>query len=100
MSACVSRRISSARAAHFTAAAAAGKRVAAGSGAPHRRQIGKRPDRRHGDPLRLIRDGRINPSFVGAHRVPLDKGPEMYKVFRDKQHGGVTVMPQPNGAYR
>ena len=50
------------------------------------------------DLLHRILDGQIDPSFVITHRVPLDKGPEMYKTFRDKQDGCIKVMLQPNGA--
>ena len=50
------------------------------------------------DLLRRIEEGQIDPSFVITHRVPLDKGPEMYKTFRDKQDGCIKVMLQPNGA--
>ena len=50
------------------------------------------------DLLRRILEGQIDPSFVITHRVPLAKGPEMYKTFRDKQDGCVKVMLQPNGA--
>src|ERR1700761_4002248 len=35
--------------------------------------------------LKLIEDGRIDPSFVVTHKVPLAKGPEMYRTFRDKR---------------
>ena len=50
------------------------------------------------DLLRRVLEGQIDPSFVITHRVPLDKGPEMYKTFRDKQDGCIKVMLQPNGA--
>ena len=48
------------------------------------------------DLLRRIVDGQIDPSFVITHRVPLDKGPEMYKTFRDKQDGCIKVVLKPN----
>jgi threonine dehydrogenase-like Zn-dependent dehydrogenase len=35
--------------------------------------------------LRLIEDGRINPSFVITDRAALKDGPELYKKFRNKQ---------------
>ena len=38
---------------------------------------------------------RIDPSFVITHRVKLDKGPEMYKTFRDKQDGCIKVVLKP-----
>jgi threonine dehydrogenase-like Zn-dependent dehydrogenase len=45
--------------------------------------------------LKLIEDGRIDPSFVITHKVPLEKGPEMYKTFRDKRDGCIKVMMTP-----
>jgi len=45
--------------------------------------------------LKLIEDGRIDPSFVITHRAPLAKGPELYKTFRDKQDGCVKVVLKP-----
>jgi threonine dehydrogenase-like Zn-dependent dehydrogenase len=45
--------------------------------------------------LKLIEDGRIDPSFVITHKVALEKGPEMYKTFRDKQDGCIKVMIVP-----
>ena len=47
------------------------------------------------DLLRLIEDGKIDPSFVITHTVPLEKGPEMYKTFRDKQDGCIKVVLKP-----
>jgi len=45
--------------------------------------------------LGMIEDGKFDPSFVITHRVPLDKGPEMYKTFRDKQDGCIKVVLKP-----
>ena len=45
--------------------------------------------------LELIEGGKINPSFVITHRVPLSKGPEMYRVFRDKQDECIKVVLKP-----
>jgi threonine dehydrogenase-like Zn-dependent dehydrogenase len=45
--------------------------------------------------LKLIEDGRIDPSFVITHKVGLEQGPEMYKTFRDKQDGCIKVMMTP-----
>lgn len=52
------------------------------------------------DLLRRIEDGQIDPSFVITHKVSLEQGPEMYRVFRDKEDGCVKVFIQPgkNGA--
>jgi threonine dehydrogenase-like Zn-dependent dehydrogenase len=47
------------------------------------------------DLLRRIAEGQIDPSFVITHRVPLQQGPEMYKVFRDKQDGCIKVVLTP-----
>lgn len=45
--------------------------------------------------LELIHGGKIDPSFVVSHRVPIDKAPEMYKVFRDKQDNCTKVVLDP-----
>ncbi len=47
------------------------------------------------DLLQRIEDGQIDPSFVITHTVTLDEGPEMYKVFRDKQDSCVKVVLKP-----
>ena len=47
------------------------------------------------DLLERIEDGQIDPSFVITHKVPLSEGPEMYRLFRDKQDSCVKVMLQP-----
>jgi threonine dehydrogenase-like Zn-dependent dehydrogenase len=47
------------------------------------------------DLLRRIQEGQIDPSFVITHTVGLDDGPEMYKVFRDKQDSCVKVVLKP-----
>jgi threonine dehydrogenase-like Zn-dependent dehydrogenase len=47
------------------------------------------------DLLRRIEEGQIDPSFVITHTVSLDEGPEMYKVFRDKQESCVKVVLKP-----
>ncbi|QCO04911.1 zinc-dependent alcohol dehydrogenase [Azospirillum argentinense] len=47
------------------------------------------------DLLRRIEEGQIDPSFVITHTVSLDEGPEMYKVFRDKQDSCVKVVLKP-----
>jgi len=45
--------------------------------------------------LRRIEEGQIDPSFVITHTVGLDAGPEMYKVFRDKQDSCIKVVLKP-----
>jgi threonine dehydrogenase-like Zn-dependent dehydrogenase len=47
------------------------------------------------DLLRRIEEGQIDPSFVITHTVSLDEGPEMYKVFRDKQDSCIKVVLKP-----
>jgi threonine dehydrogenase-like Zn-dependent dehydrogenase len=47
------------------------------------------------DLLRRIEEGQIDPSFVITHTVSLDAGPEMYKVFRDKQDSCIKVVLKP-----
>jgi threonine dehydrogenase-like Zn-dependent dehydrogenase len=47
------------------------------------------------DLLRRIEQGHIDPSFVITHTVGLDAGPEMYKVFRDKQDSCIKVVLKP-----
>jgi len=47
------------------------------------------------DLLRRIEEEQIDPSFVITHEVPLDKGPEMYRAFRDKQDSCIKVVLKP-----
>lgn len=47
------------------------------------------------DLLRRIQDGQIDPSFVITHTARLEDGPEMYKVFRDKQDSCIKVVLKP-----
>jgi threonine dehydrogenase-like Zn-dependent dehydrogenase len=50
------------------------------------------------DPLLgMIAEGIIDPSFVITHTVGLEKGPEMYRTFRDKEDGCIKVVLKPNG---
>ncbi|MEK6421555.1 MAG: zinc-dependent alcohol dehydrogenase [Burkholderia gladioli] len=42
--------------------------------------------------LARIEQGQIDPSFVITHSVPLERGPEMYKTFRDKRDGCIKVV--------
>lgn len=45
--------------------------------------------------LSLIEDGKIDPSFVITHRVPLSKAPQMYETFVEKQDGCIKVVLDP-----
>ncbi|MEE1613347.1 zinc-dependent alcohol dehydrogenase [Microvirga sp. CF3016] len=47
------------------------------------------------DLLHRIEKGQIDPSFVITHTVSLDEGPDMYKIFRDKQDGCIKVVLKP-----
>jgi threonine dehydrogenase-like Zn-dependent dehydrogenase len=47
------------------------------------------------DLLRRIEEGEIDPSFVVTHTVALRDGPEMYRVFRDKQDSCIKVVLKP-----
>ncbi len=47
------------------------------------------------DLLRRIEEGQIDPSFVITHVVDLGDGPEMYKVFRNKQDDCIKVVLKP-----
>jgi len=42
-----------------------------------------------------IRGGRIDPSFVVTHRLPLSQAPHGYKIFREKQDGCIKVVLDP-----
>ncbi|WP_050030988.1 zinc-dependent alcohol dehydrogenase [Verrucomicrobium sp. BvORR034] len=45
--------------------------------------------------LSRIENGEIDPSFVITHRLPLEKAPDAYKMFRDKQDGCMKVVLSP-----
>ena len=45
--------------------------------------------------LERIENGDIDPSFVITHTAPLEKGPELYKTFRDKKDGCIKVVLKP-----
>ncbi len=45
--------------------------------------------------MRRIEEEQIDPSFVITHEVALVEGPEMYRIFRDKQDGCVKVVMRP-----
>lgn len=47
------------------------------------------------DLMRRIEQGQIDPSFVITHTASLEEGPEMYRVFRDKQDSCVKVVLKP-----
>ena len=45
--------------------------------------------------LAHIRNGDIDPSFVVTHVEPLEKGPQMYRTFREKKDGCIKVVLKP-----
>jgi threonine dehydrogenase-like Zn-dependent dehydrogenase len=47
------------------------------------------------DLLRRIQEGEIDTTFLITHVEPLERGPEMYKTFRDKKDGCVKVLLKP-----
>jgi threonine dehydrogenase-like Zn-dependent dehydrogenase len=45
--------------------------------------------------LQKIESGEIDPSFIITHKVPLEKAPEAYVAFRDKQDACIKVVLKP-----
>ncbi len=45
--------------------------------------------------LSLIEEGKIDPSFIVTHEVPLEEGPGMYRTFRNKQDGCIKTVLKP-----
>jgi threonine dehydrogenase-like Zn-dependent dehydrogenase len=45
--------------------------------------------------LDYIRQGRIDPSFVVTHRLPLEEAPYAYEIFREKRDGCIKVVLDP-----
>ena len=59
-------------------------------------KMGQTHVQKYGKPLlKMIEDGKIDPSFVITHTAPLIDAPEMYKTFRDKQDGCIKVVLKP-----
>ena len=48
------------------------------------------------DLLRRIESKQIDPSFVVTHTASLERGPEMYRTFRDKSDGCIKVVLKPD----
>ncbi|MEX2581815.1 MAG: zinc-dependent alcohol dehydrogenase [Gemmatimonadota bacterium] len=51
--------------------------------------------RYHEELLRKIESGEIDPAFVITHTVDIEKGPEMYRTFREKEDGCIKVVLKP-----
>jgi threonine dehydrogenase-like Zn-dependent dehydrogenase len=45
--------------------------------------------------LDFIRQGKIDPSFVVTHRMPLSDAPYGYEIFRKKQDGCIKIVLDP-----
>jgi threonine dehydrogenase-like Zn-dependent dehydrogenase len=45
--------------------------------------------------LQLIEEGKIDPSFIVTHTMPLEDGPGMYRTFRNKQDGCIKTVLKP-----
>jgi threonine dehydrogenase-like Zn-dependent dehydrogenase len=59
-------------------------------------ETGQTHVQRYLDPLlERIEAGDVDPSFVVTHRAALEKGPEMYETFDEKDDGCVKVVLEP-----
>ncbi|HEX8360991.1 MAG TPA: zinc-dependent alcohol dehydrogenase [Longimicrobium sp.] len=59
-------------------------------------KMGQTHTQRYLDPLlKRIEGGEIDPSFVITHEVPIERGPEMYRTFREKEDGCIKVVLKP-----
>ena len=45
-----------------------------------------------------IENGRIDPTFLITHRLPLEEAPEAYKIFKEKRDNCVKVVLKPHTA--
>jgi threonine dehydrogenase-like Zn-dependent dehydrogenase len=45
--------------------------------------------------LERIEKGEIDPSFVISHRLPIEKAPEAYRIFREKEDHCTKVVLDP-----
>jgi threonine dehydrogenase-like Zn-dependent dehydrogenase len=45
--------------------------------------------------LKLVQDGKIDPSFVVTHRLPLSEAARGYDIFRGKKDGCIKVVLDP-----
>jgi threonine dehydrogenase-like Zn-dependent dehydrogenase len=60
-------------------------------------KMGQTPVHKYLQPLtEYILNGDIDPSFVITHEVGLERAPEMYKTFRDKEDGCIKVVLKPS----
>jgi threonine dehydrogenase-like Zn-dependent dehydrogenase len=45
--------------------------------------------------LELIEQGRVDPTFVITHHLPLESAPEGYRMFRDKEDECIKIVLKP-----
>jgi glutathione-independent formaldehyde dehydrogenase len=58
---------------------------------------GQCPVKRYNRYLRsLIHEGKVTPSWVVSHNLPLDQAPEAYKHFDAREEGWTKVVLHPN----
>ena len=48
--------------------------------------------------LEHVREGRIDPTFLITHRLPLEQAPHGYEIFKEKKDGCVKVVLKPGEA--
>ena len=46
----------------------------------------------------LVQAGKVDPTFLITHTLPLDQAPEAYKMFKEKHAGCVKVVLKPHEA--
>jgi threonine dehydrogenase-like Zn-dependent dehydrogenase len=47
--------------------------------------------------MKMIEEGKFDPSFVITHRLTLEDAPHAYKIFKKKEDGCIKVVMKPNG---
>lgn len=47
--------------------------------------------------MRMIEEGKFDPSFVITHKVSLEDAPQMYDTFKKKKDGCIKVVMKPHG---
>jgi 2-desacetyl-2-hydroxyethyl bacteriochlorophyllide A dehydrogenase len=61
-------------------------------------KIGMCPVKRYmGDMLKLIEDGRADPSQIITHTMSLDEAPRGYEIFNKRQENCIKVLLKPHG---
>jgi threonine dehydrogenase-like Zn-dependent dehydrogenase len=47
--------------------------------------------------LRYIEEGKVDPTFVITHRMPLEKASDAYRMFDRKEDGAIKIILKPSG---